>query len=306
VADAQRGSPYRCRDRDPKCAEWAGRGECSSNHDFMAESCPNACDYCENGGLMPTPAPFQLDLVCKGRLAINAGIYKGGVADDLPSNCEFRCRDNMTASICAKAAADGKCTDKKVAKAVRAQCPESCGICKALSMVSSEPYPKGACREEEGNSAEHASSCDAWASNGECINNYGFMSVSCEAACGLCEVDGAKPESTFMINNPPPPPRKAGGKKKKKKKKLEQVSVDASGKTTPEAEALAEAAFPAEAEAETPAAEEKAAAQEEPEAEDGGTSDEKKKKKKGWAARAKEAVGAALGKKGKAELKDET
>jgi hypothetical protein len=147
----------------------------------MAESCPNACEYCENGGLMPTPSPFQLDLVCKDQLAINSGAYKGGAADDLPSNCEFRCRDNMTESICAKAAAEGKCQDKAVAKAVRKQCPASCGVCKALGMATATPYPKGACREAEGNSAEHEASCAAWAEAGECFNNFGFMSISCEA-----------------------------------------------------------------------------------------------------------------------------
>ena len=29
-AGAQRGSPFRCRDRDPACAQWASRGECSN------------------------------------------------------------------------------------------------------------------------------------------------------------------------------------------------------------------------------------------------------------------------------------
>merc|ERR1719217_691032 len=163
-ANAQRGSPFRCRDRDPQCASWAGRGECANNHAFMAESCPQSCDYCENADLYPTPAPFQLDLVCKGQLAINPGTYKGGAADDLPADCVFRCRDNMTAAICQKAAASGQCEDKKVAKTVRFQCPESCGVCKALEMLAptdAPTYPKPACTAdgETGNAAAHESQC---------------------------------------------------------------------------------------------------------------------------------------------------
>ena len=91
LAEAQKGSPFRCRDRDPQCETWKGRGECTANHDFMAESCPQSCDYCENGGLMPTPSHFQLDLVCKDQLAINPKTYKGGPFDDLPANwCVLR------------------------------------------------------------------------------------------------------------------------------------------------------------------------------------------------------------------------
>jgi len=296
LVDAQKGSPFRCRDRDPKCEEWAGRGECSSNHDFMAESCPNACEYCENGGLMPTPSPFQLDLVCKDQLAINSGAYKGGAADDLPSNCEFRCRDNMTESICAKATAEGKCQDKAVAKAVRKQCPASCGVCKALGMATATPYPKGACREAEGNSAEHEASCAAWAEAGECFNNFGFMSISCEAACGLCEVGGATPETPAKINSPPRPPRKTKSKGGKKKKKVKKVSVDASGETTADGEAAAEAVPEASSEEEP----EVEVTQGEPAAEDA------PKKKKNWMGRAAEAVGSAFKKGGKAAPKDET
>merc|ERR1719231_1064558 len=124
----------------------------------------------------------------------------------------------MTASICATAASEGKCTDKSVAQTMRFQCPESCGVCKALEMTPAT-YAKPACREAEtGNAAEHAN-CAGWAANGECVKNFGFMSVSCEAACGLCEVGGAKARTPAQINAPPPPPRRPKAGKKKKRKK---------------------------------------------------------------------------------------
>ena len=28
-------SPFRCRNKDPECEDWAKRGECDKNHDFM-------------------------------------------------------------------------------------------------------------------------------------------------------------------------------------------------------------------------------------------------------------------------------
>ena len=30
--------------------------------------CPAACDLCTNAGLAATPAPFELDYVCRGKL----------------------------------------------------------------------------------------------------------------------------------------------------------------------------------------------------------------------------------------------
>ena len=112
----------------------------------MAESCPAACGYCENAGLLATPSPFQLDFVCDEQLArVPDGLsVKPG---DMPSGCEFRCRDNMTS--CEALAAEGACEDKKRAKVVRFQCPRSCGVCKALE-IPTTPYPKHACSIEGG------------------------------------------------------------------------------------------------------------------------------------------------------------
>ena len=119
-AAAQKGSTFRCRDRDPSCTEWAGRGECTANHNFMAESCPVACEFCANAGLAPTPAVFQLDLVCKGQLARSDNKLKG-TNDDMPDECRFQCRDNMTS--CAAEAAAGAC--EKSPSVMRFQCPAS-------------------------------------------------------------------------------------------------------------------------------------------------------------------------------------
>ena len=83
---------------------WYARGECEGNYQYMSENCPRACGYCENAGLMPTPATFQLDFVCKGQLAKLPSNAKAShyTPEALPEACSFRCRDNMTAS-CAKA-----------------------------------------------------------------------------------------------------------------------------------------------------------------------------------------------------------
>lgn len=192
-AGAQRGSVYRCKNRNPECKDWASRGECSTNHDFMAESCPAACEICSNGGLEPTPAVFELDYVCrdrlgKNRLAIPPPDLRGTPGEEgAPSGCGFRCRDNMTG--CAALAAAGRCETS--AATMRAQCAETCGICKAYELPSlgrGGTYPRHACRADDGDLAarEHPEQCGRWAEAGECVTNYAWMSENCEASCGLC------------------------------------------------------------------------------------------------------------------------
>ena len=287
------GSRFRCRDRDPQCTSWASRGECDNNHAFMAETCPAACNYCENADLIATPAPFQLDLVCKDQLAINPGTYKGGAADDLPANCEFRCRDNMTASICTHGAAIGQCDDKKIGATMRFNCAESCGVCKALELASPAPvYPKPACSyNETGNAPAHEANCAGWANTGECVKNFGFMRVSCELACGMCALDGAVPETPAKINAPKV---KAAGSKKKgtKKKKSASAAEDGSGEA---AAAEPEPAKAAEAVKEEPVKEVKA----DPAAEKAAKAEAAKKAKEEAAAKKKADAEAA--KKAKAD-----
>ena len=171
LALAQRGAD-RCRNHEPQCAEWAGRGECENNHDYMAASCPVACDMCGNGGLQPTPAVWELDFVCAGQLSIAPKDLRGVPSDVMPAGCAFSCRDQL--STCAADAANGACT--KHAKVMRAECPESCGVCKALGVGSAGNYPKKLC------AADDDESCAGWAGRGACADNFAFMSVKCAAA----------------------------------------------------------------------------------------------------------------------------
>ena len=310
--EAQRGSPFRCKDRDPMCADWAGRGECSHNHDFMAESCAVSCDLCSNAGLQPTPAVFQLDFVCKGQLATPPGTLKGNRDEMLPAGCAFECRDNMTS--CASAAAAGACDSQ--GSVMRFQCPASCGVCKALELRQPAPeYPKHLCRHEEGDAPAHKESCKAWAANGECLKNFGFMRLSCEHSCGLCALaadGGAAPQTPASILKPPPPTKPKGSTKKKKKKAAAAAGEAPAGKPeTPAAEtrteqaaAAAEKAAPAKAVKAAPAKKEKPAPAKA--ANPAAKPADEGKKKKGWMSGLKDAVGSAFGgKKAKAQPKDE-
>ena len=140
--------------------------------------CPAACDLCTNAGLAATPAPFELDYVCRGKLQpVPAGLED---ASHAPDGCGFHCRDNMT-SVCAREAARDAC--KTQPELMRVQCPASCGVCKALGMRVSteEDYGKPSCEDDE----KQAAQCAGWAESGECVKNFPFMSQMCGRSCGL-------------------------------------------------------------------------------------------------------------------------
>lgn len=280
---AQRGQPHRCRNRDPMCETWGKQGECSKNHDFMAESCPVACSLCENGGLEPTPAVFELDFVCSGQLSIAPKDLKGLPSDSLPDGCSFRCRDN--AETCFADAQKGACT--KHAKHMRFQCAETCGVCKALGVTAGEEYPKKLCTKEDA-----SEQCPGWARNGACADNFGFMGESCGAACGVCKSEadgGVAPKSVAEIaaaaEAKPKKASKKGGKKGKK----------AAGKKAGGAAAAAAAEPAAKEPAATPAPKESKPA--EPKGK--GKAGEAKAASKGWLGGMKDKVF------GKKKAKDE-
>jgi len=141
---------------------------------------------CENAGLPPTPATFELDYVCAGKLSKKPTVVLAN--EDLPAGCSFRCRDNMT--TCEDAAAQGKCDTH--ASVMRFQCPASCKVCKELEMelASASDYAKRRCArtfdDGSGDDPEHKANCGAWAQSGECVHNYDFMKVACPQSCGLC------------------------------------------------------------------------------------------------------------------------
>lgn len=224
----------------------------------MAESCPAACSYCENGGLHPTPSPFQMDMVCNGKLAINPGTFFGPPKDDLPDGCVFACRDNST-KICADAAAQGLCTNKAVSEVVRFQCPATCGVCKGLEVPAVPDYPQHACAHAEGDDPKFKDQCSGWATSGECHKNFGFMRTSCEKSCGLCDPAGgvqAASHDSILKAKAAPAGGGGGGKKKGKKKgtkKKAAGSESSGGEAAPAAKAAE--VEPAKAKAAAPEAE---------------------------------------------------
>jgi len=204
-----RSSAFRCQNRHKQCAEWAGRGECNNNIDYMVEKCPAACDFCTNAGLEPTPARFELDYVCDGKIGMSQPSQEA-MEMGLPDGCAFHCRDNMPEE-CTASAAKGACTAHP--GSARAACPASCGVCKALDMPTSAPdaYPRPSC----GDSSEH---CADWASRGECVANFLYMKNNCGLRCGFCTPPSEKPAPT----------KKKTKEKKKKKKKSKGSSEDSS------------------------------------------------------------------------------
>jgi len=264
--EAQSGSKYRCRDRHSQCKSWASTNQCSKNYPFMAESCPVACDFCSDVGLSPTPALYEMDLVCNGKLAKTSLVFTGAATDDIPMGCAFRCRDNST--LCATEAKRGACS--KHPETMYFRCPAACGVCKALEQTPAklDDYPRYLCDGPEEEKAE----CKGWVETGECISNYAFMLGECPHTCGFCAtkeeggmqkvpVDVAlrKVKETSTGDHPQPRKPKKGKKKKKSKAQSGDAPADSEQGTPASSEAGEGKADGAEAASAAPAQKEGAA-----------------------------------------------
>ena len=139
---------------------------------------------------MPTPAVFELDYVCKGRVRQGYTSTEPFDEKDLPDGCSFRCRDNMT-TVCRKEADAGACTDPKLAGVMRSQCAGSCGVCTGLGLVAEaeSAYKRRRC-------ADTNEMCEGWAETGECVRNWAYMSRSCASSCGACRPKTSKEPMT--------------------------------------------------------------------------------------------------------------
>ena len=190
---------------------------------LVSAECPAACDLCTNAGLAATPALFELDYVCRGKLQPVPPRLED--ASHAPDGCGFHCRDNMT-SVCAQEAARDAC--KTNPAVMRVQCPATCGVCKALGVrvATGDEYRKPSCDDDE----KQATQCAGWAASGECIKNFGFMSQTCGRSCGLCGAAETAEEAAAAA---------ATTKKKGKKSKKKGAKPDAAA---PEAEAAQPAA----------------------------------------------------------------
>lgn len=151
---------------------------------------------------MPTPAVFELDYVCKGRVQRYTSTEPFD-AKDLPDGCSFRCRDNMTA-VCRKEADASACTDPELAGVMRSQCAGSCGVCTGLGLVAEaeSAYKRRKC-------ADTHERCESWAETGECVRNWVYMSQSCALSCGACRPKKPKEPKTDPAESRVEQPAKA-------------------------------------------------------------------------------------------------
>merc|ERR1712142_1119617 len=95
--------PETCEDNHNRCAEWAARGECEKNPNYMLRNCKKSCKVCSKG---PDPTP-------------------GPTANPPPTDC----KDGH--SRCAEWAARDPSECTKNPKYMLRVCKKSCKVCKA-------------------------------------------------------------------------------------------------------------------------------------------------------------------------------
>ncbi|PAV85949.1 hypothetical protein WR25_23546 isoform D [Diploscapter pachys] len=139
-----------CYNENKCCQNWAARGQCNLNPDYMRRTCPASCESC-------TPTRYRLaDVVARTTPA--------------PLNCDATEGCYNENACCPYWSIFDECRSNSVWMACN--CRVSCGVCYPDS------YTYGSC-------IDYHRMCRSWASQGECAKNP-WMAENCRASCGTC------------------------------------------------------------------------------------------------------------------------
>ena len=192
-----------CEDLNGSCADWASIGECDRNIAYMRGFCPRACNICDDGleTAMPSKKPTRNDsdpscldrnISCEDWASI--GECNRNVAymsDFCPRACDI-CAGGPTQKP-TKRQPTRKPTRKPTKRPTRQPTKRPTRQpTKKNSPAAAAPPPPPPCIDSN-------TSCDDWASIGECGRNPTYMSDACPKACNQCggsTPPALKPEPT--------------------------------------------------------------------------------------------------------------
>ncbi|XP_064615809.1 zinc metalloproteinase nas-32-like [Liolophura sinensis] len=138
-----------------KCREWAARGDCLTNTDWMNRYCQRSCLLCDH----------QKN-------------YRG--------NC---INDHLDDGECKLWAVEGECQINRIW--MMENCRKACRACRPDDRISFErrdwDVANVSCLDKSG-----SSKCMQWKKRGECEDNDRWMTYNCRKTCGRCEDGGCK------------------------------------------------------------------------------------------------------------------
>lgn len=96
---------------------------------------------------------------------------------------------------CSYWAADGQCSINP--EYMHQSCKSSCGLCQPGVTTTSTPQPSSTTQpslttqpspttQPSSQCGDQNDQCAAWAANGECAHNPGYMNIKCAKSCGKC------------------------------------------------------------------------------------------------------------------------
>ncbi|KAL8586258.1 hypothetical protein ACOMHN_003773 [Nucella lapillus] len=191
--------PDGCVDTNPSCGAWAMSGECDVNPGYMLEGCKLSCNNCP--GLQIPDVCVDYDMECpdwkeRGECTNNP-IW-------MSKNCRKSCHicgggEPITAGPCHDERAEcsqwaqvGEC--QRNSYWMLKHCKVSCNTCEGQTTSATTPNPgqttpTGECVDEN-------ASCQAWAQNGQCDANPGYMRKHCRKSCQVCSGNGETTTNT--------------------------------------------------------------------------------------------------------------
>ncbi|GFR94804.1 cysteine-rich venom protein [Elysia marginata] len=179
-----------CVDKHAQCVDWAGRGECSKNPDYMESKCRKSCKVCESGDESATE-----DSTGEGSETEDSTEDSSETQDSTEDSSETQDRTGDSSetqggtgdsSETGKSKEPAECKDENagcLGWAAVNQCTISpdymLAFCRWSCKVCDQGRTAGECDNKD-------ASCEDWASHDHCEKNPGYMLTNCRKACGAC------------------------------------------------------------------------------------------------------------------------
>merc|ERR1719154_95668 len=164
-----------CKDDNQFCSDWATKGECTRNAEFMNLSCKKSCNSCSSTTTTTTE---------KATTTTTLGTTTKAATTTQSSICEDKNQ------YCSDWATKGDCETN--AGFMLLSCKKSCKVCtvpttttktttdESTEAITEAPTTDGSICEDTNQY------CSDWAAKGDCETNAGFMLLSCKKSCDSC------------------------------------------------------------------------------------------------------------------------
>jgi len=196
-----------CKDTNSleNCTYWRDQSLCSGGQwdEFMKINCAKTCDLCDVMPPIPTTAQPTTTKKDDGDETGNcddnvhccedfakSGFctkYQSFMSVECKRSCGLcgDCKDTNSLENCTYWKDQNHCSGGQWDEFMKINCAKTCNLCDVMPPIPTTAQPTTT-KKDDGDCEDENTSCQSWASRGECQKNPDYMLESCKKSCQQC------------------------------------------------------------------------------------------------------------------------